>query len=208
MRRSVLPALALAVAVNLATTACGAGDSDSEVGAPTPTPPASSTAVAVSGEAAPLLGDVEAQRNERGNVPWQFGEPAGVRAAGVPGAPPVLTITVEQIVVDPECDSEEEPVHGRFVALDLTIATTPELDPRVPTSFTGEQFQVIGPDGVPFSSEESNASNCFEPEVYVPNMRFPPGVEYWGRLVLDVPFGSGAVVYTPDGATGGWEWQF
>lgn len=208
MRRSVLPALALAVAVNLAATGCGAGDSDSDAAVPTPSPPPSSSAVAATGEAAPLLTDLEGQRNERGNVPRQLGEPAGVRASGVPGAPPVLAFTVEEIVVDPVCENEDKPVNGRFVALDMEIVTTPDLDPRVPTSFTEEQFRFIGPDGAPFEPEDSNAAKCLDPKVYVPNMRFPPGVEYRGWLVLDVPAGSGSVVYTPDGATGGWEWQF
>ncbi|TKJ35171.1 hypothetical protein [Blastococcus sp. CCUG 61487] len=204
MRRSLLPALA-AIAVTVA--ACGSGE-DADAAAPTPTPPAEGTPAASTGEAAPLLSDLEAQRNERGNVPRQLGELAGVRPGGAPGAAPQAAIRVEQIVVDPECESEEVPVNGRFVALEMSVLTTPDLDPRVPMSFTEERFSVLAPDGTSITTEDSNASDCLDPEVFVPNMRFPAGVEYRGWLVLDVPVGSGTVVYSPPGATGGWEWQF
>jgi hypothetical protein len=208
MRRSVLPALALA----LALTACGGGDSDDEAGAPTPTPPASSSGAApVSSESpAPVA------PNERGNVPGQLGVPITVIPAATSGeATPRMTMTIKQIAPDVVCDQDDDPaVNGHYVGLEIEIDTSPQYDPRGLTTFREYDFTVLGADGNPVTKgapilpDESNAPFCLDPTVMLTNFRFPPGQEYTGWLVLDLTVNTGTLVYRPDGAATGWEWQF
>ncbi|WP_155858745.1 hypothetical protein [Candidatus Blastococcus massiliensis] len=202
MRRSVLPAMALALGV--AVSGCGGG-SDRDAAVPTPTPLAGSTA----GQEPPATDTPAEPVNERGNVVRQLGEAVVVHPADDPAAQPDLAFTVLEITVDPECDrTDDPPVNGHFVAIRMEVAASPDHDPRVLTSFTEEDFSILGPDGAVVEVEDSNGDLCMEPEVTVSNMRFPPGIEYSGWIVLDVPVTAGALVYAAGGPQPDSEWQF
>lgn len=200
MRRSVLPALVLA----LGLTACGSsGDaSDDGVGAAGSTPPASSSAAGPGSEDAPL--------NERGNIPKQLGETVGLYPAPGTGAPPTVTFSVEEIVVDPVCDSDVDlpPVNGHYVTIFMRVEATPEYDPKRLLSFREEDFSVIGPDGATLTSEDSDASTCKGAPDQITNVRIGPGQPYTGWLTFDVPVTAGALVYAPGGEANAWEWAF
>jgi hypothetical protein len=201
MRRSVLPALALAV--GLAVSGCGGGD-DEDAAAPTPTPPAGSTATGEPSAEAPEL-----PVNERGNVVRQVGETVVLHGAEDPAAQPDVAFTVTEIVVDPPCERTDDlSLNGHFVGIHMTVTASPDYDPRVVTSLKVEHFGILGPDGAPIQVEDSNGDLCMEPEVTISNMRVPPGVEYTGWLVLDVPVTTGTLVYAARGTAPGSEWQF
>lgn len=204
MRRSVLPALSLA----LALSGCGFSDSsDEDANGTGATPPSTSSPATGSGTAA------EVALNERGNVPLEIGEEAGIRPSATQDGPPALSLALDEVVVDSPCadaeDSDFTPANGHFVALRLRVTTTTEYDARVLTSFNDYDFQVVGPDGRDVGSTFSDdARGCFDPTRMLHHMRIGPGQEYVGWMVLDLPVTSGAVVYAPAGASNGWEWQF
>ncbi|WP_143030345.1 hypothetical protein [Blastococcus aurantiacus] len=199
MRRSVLPALSLA----LVLSACGfsdAADGDAD---------ASSTAApSTSSEAAP---GTEVELNERGNIAVEFGEEAAIRASSDPEAPPMLTLTIEELLVDPPCDDESEvpPENGHYLAFRMRAVASDDFDPRVASPIADYDFSVLGSDGTSFDPVSPAGRACFGPPRLIQNMRVGPGYEYEGWMVLDAPVESGALVYAPGGeGPNQWEWQF
>jgi hypothetical protein len=201
MRRSVLPALALA----LTLTACGFGDAtDGDATGAEPTGPSTSSPPAGSGTEEP-----DAELNERGNIPLELGEQAVIRPSVDPDEPPLLTLSVREVVVDPVCDddSEEPPENGHYVALRLRAEASPEFDPRVITPIADYDFTVLTPDGSADPVTPAGRA-CFGPPRLIQNMRIGSGQEYEGWMVLDVPVTTGSLVYEPGQEANGWEWQF
>lgn len=199
MRRSVLPALLLA----LTLTACGFGDADGETDGSAPTS-SSSAAETDPGEEAPVL-------NERGNIPVAFGEEVTVRPSADPDQPPMLTLSVEDVIVDPVCDddSDVEPENGHYIAFLLKATASDQFDPRVTTAIANYDFSVIGADGATFDPVTPAGRACYGPPRLIQNMRIGPSNEYEGWMVLDVPVTSGALVYSPGGdGPDQWEWDF
>lgn len=199
MRRSVLPALLLAVTL----TACGFGDADggdTDGSGPASTSPST--------EAAP---EPEVPLNERGNIPVAFGEEVTIRPSPDPEQPPLLTLSVEEVIVDPVCDddSEVEPDNGHYIAFRLKATASDQFDPRVTTPIANYDFSVIGADGATFDPVTPAGRACYGPPRLIQNMRIGPGNEYVGWMVLDVPVTSGALVYAPGGdGPEQWEWDF
>jgi len=200
MRRSVLPALSLA----LLLSACGfsdAADGDAD-GTGTAAPSTSSSE--------PAAG-TEAELNERGNIAVEFGEEAAIRTSSDPEAPPLLTLTIEEPLVDPPCDDESEvlPENGHYLAFRMRAVASADFDPRVTTPIADYDFSVLGSDGATFDPVSPAGRACFGPPRLIQNIRIGPGFEYEGWMVLDVPVTSGALVYAPGGeGPDQWEWQF
>ncbi len=199
MRRSVLPALLLA----LTLSACGFSDVDGDAdgsAAPSTSSPATGTAPAT-----------EVALNERGNVPVAFGEEITIRPAPAADEPPMLTLRIEEVVVDPVCDdeSEVEPTNGHYIALRMVATASEQFDPKVTTPIADYDFSVLGSDGATFDPVTEEGRACFGPPRLIQNMRIGPGYEYDGWMVLDVPVTSGALVYAPGGdGPNQWEWRF
>lgn len=192
----------MALAVALAVSGCGGGD-DEDAAAPIPTPPADAPATSEAPPETPEL-----PRNERGNVVRQLGEEIVLVPAADPAAPPPVTFTVQEIAVDPACDTEDPPVSGHYVVLRMSVSASPDYDPRVVAGLSEDDFTVLGPDGAAVEIDDSNKFACKKPEETVSNMRFPPGAIYTGWIVLDVPVSSGTLVYEVGGSAAGSEWQF
>lgn len=202
MRRTVLPA----VLVALSLSACGFSDADGDSDGSGSAGPTGSPATA----SAPAPA-TEVTLNERGNIPAQLGEVIPVRAATAPDQPPLLTLSVEEIDVDPVCDDDSEvpPENGHYIALRLVATASDQFDPRVTTAVADYDFSVIGADGATYDPVTEEGRDCFGPPRLVQNMRIGPGYEYEGWMVLDVPVTSGALVYAPgDDGPNRWEWQF
>jgi hypothetical protein len=199
MRRSVLPALALV----LVLSGCGFRDRADPDAAEAGRVPATASSSAAGST-------TEAARNDRGNIPMQLGEPLAVVSSAAPGAPPPVTLSIDEIDVDPPCqeDFEEPPENGHFVGLLLRATALPAYDPKAFVSFTDYDFRVIGPDGNVTPSVSDIAGDCMDAKFLIHNMRIGPGQEYIGWIVLDVPVTTGLLVYAPHGASTGWEWRF
>ena len=201
MRRTVLPAVVLA----LSLSACGGfSDADGDAGASGLPGSTGSPATA----SAPAT---DVPLNARGNIPAQVGEEIPVRAAAAPEEPPVLTLRLAEVDVDPVCDDDSDvlPQNGHYIALRLVATASAQFDPRVPTVIADYDFSVIGADGATYDPVTSEGRACFGPPRLVQNMRIGPGYEYEGWMVLDVPVPSGALVYAPgDDGPNRWEWQF
>jgi hypothetical protein len=202
MRRSVLSALSL----TLALTACGFSDaSDGNVDAPSPTGISTSSPAAGSEPE-----DAGVAPNERGNIPAQIGEEVVIRPAVDSTEPPLLTLSIDEVTIDPVCDDDSEvpPDNGHYVAIRMRATAAPQFDPRAVTVIGDYDFTVIGPDGSAFSTPTEAGRDCFGPPRLIQNMRIGPGMEYQGWMVLDVPVTSGVLVYAPGDTPNGWEWQF
>ena len=199
MRRSVLPALLLA----LTLSACGFSDADGDAdgsAAPSTSSPAT--------EPAP---GTEVTLNERGNVAMAFGEAAAIRPSSDPEAPPMLTLTIEELLVDPPCDdeSEVEPENGHYLAFRMRAVASADFDPRVATPIADYDFSVLGADGATFDPVTPAGRACFGPPRLIQNMRIGPSYVYEGWMVLDVPVTAGSLLYAPGGdGPEQWEWPF
>ncbi|MGY2127586.1 hypothetical protein [Blastococcus sp. SYSU DS0617] len=202
MRRSVLPALALA----LTLTACGFSDAaDGDDAGPEPTGSSARSTAAGSGTE-----ETEPELNERGNVPLRFDEEAAVRPSSDPDEPPMLTLGMVRLVVDPVCDDDSEvpPANGHYVAFRMRAEASEEFDPRVVTTIADYDFSVVGPDGTTYDPVSSEARACFGAPRQIQNMRIGPDQAYEGWMVFDVPVTSGSLVYAPRDGPHGWEWPF
>lgn len=202
-RAALLPAVVLA----LALTACGSG-ADDEAGVVVTVPPASSSAAAPTTPATAL--DAAAAPNWRGNIVTAVGEPAVMRRSADPGAPAILSFTVEQFVINPVCDSgfEQAPVTANFLGVALRVETTMDYDPRELRSFSEFDFSILDADGALLGDVIGNGQLCFGEEDELSHRRMGPGQVYEGWIVLDMPIREGTLVYSPPGQPNGWEWQF
>ncbi len=202
MRRSVLPAVALA----LTLTACGFSDATDgdATGSEATGSPTTGTAAEPDDE------ETEEELNERGNIPMGLREEAVIRPSPDPDEPPMLTLSLQDVVLDPACDDDSEvpPENGHYVALRLRADASPGFDPRVITAIADYDFTVIAPDGSTSSPVTPAARQCFGAPRQIQNMRIGPDQEYVGWMVLDVPTPTGSLVYAPGEGPDAWEWQF
>lgn len=197
-----------AVALALAVSACSGADAADEGGTVvTVSPSAGSPAPTTT--PAPAL-DAEAALNERGNIVKRIGEPAGIRRSADPTSPTVLTFTVEDLVINPPCDSgfEQAPLTGNYLGIFLRVETTADYDPKQLRSFSEYDFALLGPDGTPIPPALDNAQVCFGEEDEFSHRRMGPGEEYTGWVVLDMPVREGTLIYQPASEPNGWEWEF
>jgi hypothetical protein len=203
-RPGVLPAVAMALAVS----ACGGAEAAGEGGTVVTVSP-SAGSVAATTAPAPAV-DAEAVLNERGNVVKQVGEPAGIRRSADPASPTVLTFAVEDLVINPECDSgfEQAPLTGNYLGIFLRVETTQDYDPKQPRTFSEYDFGLLGPDGTPIPPVLENAQVCFGSDDEISARRMGPGQQYAGWVVLDMPVREGTLIYRPAGEPNGWEWEF
>ncbi|APU22206.1 hypothetical protein [Actinoalloteichus sp. GBA129-24] len=148
--------------------------------------------------------------SERGLGVKEIGEAAGF------GEPDRLkaTFTVDAITVDAGCTDEWATAaeHGRFVILDMTIATTAELTASDYWAISTHDFGVISPDGVAAPSPSTVAAySCLTSAEQFPSGPLLPDTQYHGRIALDTAHESGIITYRPAGlivGNGGWEWEF
>ncbi len=205
-RSAFLPATALV----LALTACsGADASDAETRASVVTVPPVSTSAAP--PTTPAATDTPApELNERGNVVLEVGEPSVIHRAGDPAAPVAFEFTVEELVVNPECDSgfEQEPETGNYLGIRLQVQTSGDYDPREVQKISEYDFGILRPDGTPLPEVIGNGQTCFAESDEMSHQRFGPGERYEGWIVLDMPIRAGTVVYAPAGQPYGWEWEY
>ncbi|MBN1091987.1 hypothetical protein JKP75_04985 [Blastococcus sp. TML/M2B] len=201
-RAALVPAVVLA----LAATACG--HADGEVGVIATVTPSSSSAAPTTAAVAPI--DAGAELNERGNIVKAVGEPGGIRRTADPEAPTVLTFTVEDMVINPECDSgfELAPATANYLGIRMRVETTPDYDPRQLRTISEYDFAILDADGTPLPDVIGNGQVCFGEEDELSHRRFGPGLAYEGWVVLDMPIRTGTLVYQPADQPNGWEWAF
>lgn len=205
MRKTILTAAAVML------TACSAPEqADTQADRSTNSLPPTTSEAAPSTTAEPT--PTGPQRNERGNLVKKLGESAGYLDEN---GNEVITFSVD--AVRPiNCTEEfaEPPENGHFIAVDMRIATSPEManvDYLSYFSISPVEFQYIPPGGGPVVSEISTMATygCLPYGELLTSDQMMPGSQYAGTIVLDVPKPHGTLIYRPSMGDGtGWEWGF
>lgn len=107
-----------------------------------------------------------------------------------------------------------EPENGYFLIVDVKAEMAAGITAKVDGSASeifmpviAEAFSVASPSGKLQREVASAAAfGCLAEEDLAPPM-ISPGETLHGKVVLDVPFDSGRVVYDPE-ENGGWSWPF
>lgn len=131
----------------------------------------------------------------------------------------LFTINITKVTTAKVCQArvgsfQLKPEKGMFLILDVEatmsrgaareVRSKPEdlFMPLAP-----QAFSVMGPSGVIEREVASEpAWGCLADKDLAP-AALSPGQEVSGKVVLDVPYGSGAVVYDPIN-NGGWSWPY
>jgi hypothetical protein len=151
------------------------------------------------------------QLSPRGNLIKQVGELAGIRDAT---GEYLAAFTVNDIIVDIPCSDEyaEPPENGHFVALDVTVETSPNMlnsDLIQQFSMSSLTFQAIGPDGVTSNAGTDSFGTvfCLDESVELPG-NIGPGEKAQGLVLLDVEHPSGILVYQDFWTDSAWEYAY
>jgi hypothetical protein len=124
----------------------------------------------------------------------------------------LMTFTVDAITVNPGCNSpySDPPATGNFVAVAVTINILALVDGESPLFFSSAEWHIIGPDG-----QRDNENSTFETYLCAAeNEQLPSGPlgvgTYVGIVVMDTPYVSGQVIWTPSALGGleGWSWTY
>ena len=190
----------------LALSACGSPSSDGAEITSAPVEPA--TAKPTASAAANEL-----QQSARGNLIKTVGEPGGIRLEE--GSDEwVLNFTVTGIEVDPACTSAsaEPAINGHLVAISIEATTGP--NPKFSetlysgVSFASHSWKAIASNGTTVNTIESTATyGCFDQGQLIPN-QIGAAEKAAGKVILDVPNTTGTLVYSVDGGSSGWEWEY
>ena len=153
-------------------------------------------------------------RNDRGNIVKALGEPGGVSNLAVEnGEKQLITFAIDAIAPVTCTEDYASPAeNGHLVAVDLRVATAPELS-EVPDlgyfTIGSSDWQFVGADGVTISALDTIATyGCLDQQSMFPSDPLAPGSRYVGKLVFDLPATTGSLIYRPYIADGGWEWSF
>jgi len=207
MLRRATPAVLAVTALTL--SACG-GDAEADGGGPAALPSTSSPAATESSSPASRTNDAGVALNDRGNIPKEMGQEAGIGHPTDPDAPWPLTFTIDSVTVDQPCNTgfEDPPTNGHYIGIALRAATTADLPPDWYVMFDSYSFKVIGPDGLTISDVSGTAYSCLDSRSSFTSDPLAPGQQYAGIVVIDSPVTTGSLIYSADGDGTGWEWQF
>ncbi len=209
----VIAVVALLIAGSLSVgLALGGRDEEEPAMATTPTLPPTATTSTTAAEPS----EVPIPRSPRGHIVKQLGEVGGFTHPEdtTPSTTElVLSFTIDAIrPVDCSSPYAEAPQNGNFIALDIRASTAENYPADVlPFWVSSGDFSVVGPDGVTVSNLGTPQSfMCMDyndPNLFTQD-QFTPASQYRGTVILDVPTPTGTLIFTPLGATSGWEWSF
>jgi hypothetical protein len=194
----VLPFTALLLA------GCG-GSPQSTPTAPTVEPATSSQTPSASQTASAA----SEAKSSRGNLVKKVGE--GISVMDKDKA--VASFVINSIEVDPQCTgtSASPAANGNFVALDVSMETTPELANSVYPEFglAGQAWKAIADNGTTYNGSLFSMESimCFPDTERFPSA-LGPGEKATGKIVLDVPTPTGVLVHKQGFMPAGWEWEY
>lgn len=165
--------------------------------------PRSADVLPAPASAAPVVPDPAPERNDRGMVPKQLGEVAGL---GESLDNLLVSFSVNSVEVDPKChEYGYAPDAGRTLLLNVSVSTTADVEAAEELSYVlfASNFSEVGSDGV---TRPSQYGGCTEAGASMPSM-FGPNQQYAGWIEIVVPEASGILILS-DGYGGGWEWAY
>lgn len=154
--------------------------------------------------------------NDRGNIVATLGQEAEITDYTI--GEPVISFAVDAIT-PADCTSDwakygSPPVNGHLTAIDMRVATAPELaQSDLGNLFTvsANEFRFVGSDGITRGNLSTMATyGCLDDSEEFTSDILAPGSQYVGKLVLDLPETTGTLVYQPLLLTSapGTEWNF
>lgn len=209
MKRS-LGLLAVIAALGVSVTACGPSNPAS---ATAPTTPATAPTVTPVTQAPSTPTPVEtAKKSSRGNLIKALGQGAGTFDQATKAQ--LVNFTVNSIApvtcTEPYATA---PTNGHLIAVDVSIATTPELaSAQIPRfSLSPADFKFIDTaTGTTFNGSLGTSAvfSCLPSAATIPAGGVGPGEKVTGKVILDLPAASGVLVVTQYGGPMGWEYNF
>jgi hypothetical protein len=151
----------------------------------------------------------EGEKSARGNLVKAVGQPAGL--TGKDGKP-VVNFTINSIAPVTCTEPYAQPAkNGQFIVLDVVAETTPDLANESFTHFdvSPSNFQFVGANGTTFNGMLSGQSyGCLPQAETFPMQGMGPAEKVAAKVVLDVPVGSGTLIFKPLFSTAGWEYTY
>lgn len=155
------------------------------------------------------------ERSDRGAIVTALGQEGTLTDLAIDQE--VVTFAVDAIG-PAECKADyaeygSPPVNGNLIALDLRVATAPELAQSTWGSYftiSPGDFQFVDSDGITHSELWTAATfSCLADSDKFTSDPLTPGSQYIGKIVLDLPDANGTLIYRPVMVSGGgWEWSF
>lgn len=131
----------------------------------------------------------------------------------------LFTLEVGKITVARDCPARVgnfrlAPENGTFLILDVEARLDRDISKEVSGSadelfmpLVSQAFSVTGPQGVIEREVASESAwGCLGDDLLAPAL-VNPGQKVSGKIVLDVPYQTGTVVYDPNN-NGGWSWPY
>jgi hypothetical protein len=175
-----------------------------------PTPPTVDPAGANNASSSPTAAAATGAKSSRGNLVKKVGEGASVTDKDKT----VASFVINSITVDPQCTakSAQPAKNGHFVALDVSMETSPELAQSVNPKFGlshASGWKDIADNGTTFNGDlrTLEAIMCFDSAERFPS-DLGPGEKATGKIVLDVPTPMGVLVQRQGFMLAGWEWEY
>lgn len=156
----------------------------------------------------PSSDEDELETNERGYLPKELGETAGIgyREDDDPGG---VDFTLDSVDVDPSCAPySDPPTEGHTLLLHFRVATGDNSKYAQATAqvLNPNRFAELDSDGVTHSAEMGTCTDASDrlPHQYGVNQK------YVGTIELVVPEASGTLILDLPSLenTGGWEWHY
>lgn len=142
----------------------------------------------------------------KGNLIKEVGDWAGI-SANADGEIMAVDFRITGITLDPECTAKywDKPKNDQYVKIDLEVESYPELKEHGDFSLVNHDFTVFDSEGMRVNDPQGNGYTCLDTSDQLP-VQIGPDEKVKGSIVLDVPKGVTALVYSNFLTDGGWEW--
>lgn len=174
-----------------------------------PAPPVVVSPPAFATPAPPLPPNVEnvygsQTANERGNLVKEIGQPAGIQS---PDGSVMLDFALTGVreVTCPTARQGYPSENGRFLAVSIAANTHDDPENMLKSVSFSYSWEHVNPEAVSVQADTPAAGVCAS-DIADPTSTLRPNRKYTTEVVLDVPKGEGALVWT-QGANVGWEWK-
>lgn len=149
------------------------------------------------------------EKSERGNLIKNIGDGASFSNNGVE----LASFVVNSITADPQCTGQfaMAPENGHFIAVNVSLATTPELANEMFPMFDLNPYnmKIVAENGTTSNANLATGASymCLNEVEVLPNS-VGPAENVTGTILLDSEVAAGTLIITTGPMTNGWEYKF